>query len=335
MVSSKDVAKLAGVSQTTVSRVLNTPELVHKNTREKVLNAIKELNYQPNSIARSLVKNKTKTISLISGPLHNPFFSESTTSIVNYAKEKGYNVNVYFENSNNNAELYKSVFANKVDGLVLSSIYYEDPIFYKLQKLNIPFVMFNRKHKEDGHYVEMDNVKAGKQATKHLIDLNHRDIVWLGGSLEMSTFKGRFEGYKQTLIENNIPFREENVVIIDTNRQSVFKALDVIMSRETPPTAIHAATDSIAIFVLDYLLGKNFKVPEYISVIGIDNVDFSRHSSFQLSTVSTVSKKNLGRIAIEILLNLLEEENKPHHFIQRTIDTKLIPRKTTGKSRTC
>ena len=202
MPSSKDVAKLAGVSQSTVSRVLNTPEKVDRVKYEKVIEAMKELNYRPNSIARSLVKKQTKSIALISGPLHNPFFVETTTSIVNYSKLRGYNVNVHFENFGDNMSVYKDVLEREVDGIILSSILYNDPIFPELKKQNIPFIMFNRKHKEPGNYVEMDNIQAGRIATEHLIELNHQNIICIGGPSNMTTFQGRYEGFRQVMEEN-------------------------------------------------------------------------------------------------------------------------------------
>jgi DNA-binding LacI/PurR family transcriptional regulator len=330
MVSSKDVAKYAGVSQTTVSRVLNTPEKVKKKTRDKVLSAMREMNYRPNSVARSLVNKRTKSIALLSGPLHNPFFADSTTSIVNYAKEKGYNVNVHFENFSDNMEVYQDVFRNKVDGIILSTILYNDPIYEQLNGLNIPFVMFNRKHKENGHFVEMDNVQAGRLATEHLISLQHSNIVWVGGPQNMTTFHGRFEGFKQVMTENKLLFDQQNIIITDTSIESIFIEVEAIMSRKDRPTAIYAATDSIAIFIIDYLIQKGYEIPRDISVIGIDNVNISGHSSFQLSTIGITTDKSIGRIAVEDLINLIEETEPTNQtFIQRTIETKLLARKTT------
>src|SRR5699024_6318649 len=180
MVSLKDVAKKANVSQATVSRVLNNPEKVLKKKREKVIDAIKKLNYRPDPIARSLVSQKTRLIALISGPLHNPFFVDTTTSIVNYAKSKNFDVQVHFEDFDNNFHIYQDVLNNKVDGIILSSILYEDKIFEELKQQQAPFIMFNRRHKNRGNYVEMDNQQAGEVATNYLLNLNHKDIVWVG-----------------------------------------------------------------------------------------------------------------------------------------------------------
>lgn len=331
LVSSKDIAKLASVSQSTVSRALNNPEMVSENTRKKIMKIVKQLNYRPNSIARSLVSNKTKTIALISGPLHNPFFSESTTSIIDYAKLRDYNVNVYFERDKSNIEVYNSVLSNTVDGIILSSIYYEDEIFNELKKMNIPVVMFNRRHKEKGNFIEMDNRKAGRQATEHLIELGHRNILWMGGSIEMSTFYGRLQGYKDALINNQISIEQRNILITNTDEKSVFEKLDQIMSRKDKPTAINAATDSIAIFVIDYLQKRKYNVPDDISVIGIDNVRISGHSSFQLSSISITSQKNLGRIAVETLFKLIDKVSLNKEEVNVTVDTELVVRKTTKR----
>lgn len=329
MVSSKDVAKHAGVSQTTVSRVLNNPEAVSKKTRLKVLESIEKLNYKPNSIARSLVSNETKTISLISGPLHNPFFVEITSEIVNYCKSKNYTVNVYFENMENKSEFYQTVFNNKVDGIILSSIFYEDEIYEDLIKLKIPFVMLNRRHRNIGNFVEIDNMKAGKLATQHLIDLGHREILWLGGSLEMSTFKGRFDGYKKAFLENGIPINHNNIIINDTSEQAIESALEEKLSAIKVPTGIQAATDSIAIYALNYLLNRGINVPEDISLIGIDDVKISDHASMKLSTVSIINRINMGRVAAEALLTALEKEITEEIFIEQTFDVELKPRRTT------
>src|SRR5699024_8726858 len=135
--------------------------------------------------------------------------------------------------------------------------YFEDPILQELEKLNVPVVMFNRRHKEENsNFIEMNNFQAGIQATEHLIELGHEDILWIGGSTAMSTFAGRLAGYKMTLKKNDFPIKDSNILITNTDQKSVFNNLDKVMSRKHKPTAIHAATDSIAIFVIDYLQNK-------------------------------------------------------------------------------
>ncbi|AQQ54707.1 LacI family DNA-binding transcriptional regulator [Planococcus lenghuensis] len=332
MVSSKDVAKHAGVSQTTVSRVMNEPDKVNKKTLHKVNAAMNELGYRPNLIARSLVNKKTHSIALLSGPLYNPFFADTTTSIVNFAKGKGFNVNVHFENFGDNMSVYQDVLSHQVDGIILSSVLYDDPIYDELKKLDIPFIMFNRRHREDGHFIEMDNFQAGRLAAEHLLELNHRNIVWMGGPLTMSTFQGRYEGFKHVLQENDIPFGPENILITNTSKAAIFEEAHALMSKKNRPTAIFAATDSIAIYMMDFLIERGYSIPEDISILGVDNVELSRHHSFQLSTIGTVTEENLGRVAIEHLVDIINGKgNEEMPFVQKTLPTKLFKRNTTSR----
>ncbi|MDG0791222.1 LacI family transcriptional regulator [Cohnella ginsengisoli] len=142
MISSIDVAKKAGVSQATVSRVLNNPQSVKPETRMKVQQAMEQLQYVPNLIARSLVTNTTRTIALISGSLQNGFFAETTDSIVQFAKHKGYKTLVYFEDENKIPDLFDLIMSSKVDGVLLSLIKLDDPLVEQLERVKVPCVFF-------------------------------------------------------------------------------------------------------------------------------------------------------------------------------------------------
>lgn len=326
LVSSKDVAKYAGVSQTTVSRVLNTPELVKPKTIEKVMKAIDELNYVPNDIARSLVQKKTGIITLISGPLHNPFFVDTTTAIVNYVNARGYKVNVYFGTEDNLESIYNSVLETRADAIILSSMLYEDDLFFKLEKLGIPFIMYNRKHQENRHYVEIDNVKAGYIATNHILSLGHQDICWIGGSHEISTFYGRYKGFTNAIKDSAIDIKTVTSFFTNTNKDDIERVFEEILKLPTRPTAICAATDAIAIEILNLCLERGFQVPKDFNVIGIDNVELSKHHSIALTTVGIESEKSLGFIAIEKLFEVMEGKST---CIQQTESVRLFPRNTT------
>lgn len=329
MVSSKDVAKYAGVSQTTVSRVLNTPHLVKRNTVKKVMDAIDELNYIPDGNARSLVQRKTSTIALISGPLHNPFFAETTTAIVNYASEQGFRTNVHFINDENVEEVYNSVFENKVDGIILSSIYLDDPIFAKLEKSTIPFVLFNRKHKSEKNFVEIDNQEAGYLAASHLVESGHQEITWVGGPLTISTFKGRLEGYIYALQHRQLPIEREKIFITDTKRENLYETFLALQNLPQKPTAICAATDAIAIRLMDFYISAGYLIPEDLSIIGIDNVELSHHASINLTTIGMEDTKGLGYLAIEELIEMIRQKNNP--CVQIVKPVRLFERNTTIK----
>jgi len=327
LVSSKDVAKHAGVSQTTVSRVLNTPDLVKKPTLNKVMKAIDELNYVPNGHARSLVQNKTNTIALISGPLHNPFFVDTTSEIVKYANALGYRVHVQFINDEQITEAYASAIENKVDGLILSCILLDDPIFEKLKRMKIPFITYNRKHNSNEWFVEIDNFKAGYLAAQHVIDLGHKNIAWIGGPLSVSTFHNRYEGFYKALKDHNLTIPDTNIYMTDTSMQSITTVFQDLKNQQHLPTAICTGSDSIALNIIDIAMQNGLKVPDDLSVIGIDNVDISNHQLIQLTTVGSVTEQNLGFLAIKNLIELIE--NKKNRCIKLTESVKLFCRKTT------
>lgn len=329
MVSSKDVAKFAGVSQTTVSRVLNTPHLVKEKTVKKVMAAIDELNYFPDSNARSLVRQKTGTIALISGPLHNPFFVETTTAIVNYATKQGYRINVNFVNEDNLEGTYHAVFENKVDGIILSSILIEDPIFDKLERSNIPFITFNRKHKSNKNFVAIDDGQAGYLAHKHLMELGHEDIYWVGGPMAISTFKGRYEGFVKAGEEVGKDIAPSHVFLTDTTQDDIHQTFLALQKLAQRPLAICAATDAIALRLMHHWTEAGYRIPEDISIIGIDNVEMSRHASINLTTVGIEERDGLGDTAIELLLEMIEQKN--NSCIQVTKPVRLFERNTTMK----
>lgn len=329
MVSSKDVAKYAGVSQTTVSRVLNTPELVKQPTVDKVMKAIQELNYIPNANARSLVQKRTNTIVLLSGPLHNPFFVDTTTAIVNYANIKGYRVNVQFVNDDKLSEAYATAIEQKVDGIILSCILLDDPIFEKLESMNLPFITYNRKHKRNKHFVEIDNFKAGYLSAQHLIELGHRNIAWVSGPLTVSTFNNRYLGFLKALEDYNIKIPKTNLFHTDTSKNDVTAAFNCLMNYKTRPTAICAGSDSLALFLMDDAASIGVKVPEDLSIIGIDNVDISKHASIRLTTIGSISEENLGFLAIRKLIELIE--NKENGCVKITESVKVFSRSTTRK----
>ncbi|CAM3849139.1 LacI family DNA-binding transcriptional regulator [Alkalicoccus chagannorensis] len=328
MVSSRDVAKHAGVSQSTVSRVLNDPSKVNDQIVKKVQEAIKALNYRPNSVARSLVSNRTRTIALISGPLHNPFFVETTTSIVNYAESKGYRTMVFFENTGENKPIYEEVLSERVDGILLSSIFRDDPIFDDLQNLDIPVIMYNRRHNKGGNFVEIDNMQSGRLAASHLLGLGHQHICVVGGPDHTSTFYGRKQGFLEeykTLTGTEVP--PSFIKDTNTTEGAVHESIVEVMSCTPPPSAIFAATDAIAIYVMDKLQQMGFHVPEDVSVCGMDNVTLAKHQSFQLTSIGHKGPKNLGLISAEYLIEMME--NPSEQQVQITLEPVLYDRKTT------
>lgn len=291
-----------------------------------MLKAIEELNYIPNESARSLVQKKTNRIALLSGPLHNPFFSDTTTAIVNYANNKGYKVDVQFVNDEALEKAYATFMERRVDGIILSCILYDDPFFEKLKRLDIPFITFNRKYKSNENFVEIDNERAGYLAAKTLLDLGHIRIAYLGGHLTVSTFANRFHGASRLLGDG---LQDSYIYHSNTSRESINIGIEQFLALPTLPTAIICGSDSIAFHTLDELLKRGIRVPEDISIIGIDNVELASHQLIQLTTVGNDTEQNLGLLAIIELIEMIE--NKKNTCIQITESVRLFHRRTTRR----
>ena len=330
MVSSKDVAKLAGVSQATVSRVMNQPDKVKPETRKKVLQAMEQLNYKPNLIARSLITNSTRTIALISGSLNNQFFVETTHAIIHLATKHNYQTIVFFEDEARSKEILDIVMGNKVDGILMSNITLNDPLFEEIKQSNIPYLFFNRRPSKGGNYVVLDNLLAGKLITQHLLDLGHERIAYISGGLNLSTFYERKKGFEQTMQQRKIPIDPDLVWVINPIDEEVEKATWYLMHHDHPPTGIIYATDAMALVGMDTLMSMGYQIPEDISIAAIDNNKISAHHAIQLTTVSH-RKFSMGEIAVETLIQMIEsDQSKLKMPKQIVLKPEIIIRKTTA-----
>lgn len=326
MVSSKDVAQLAKVSQATVSRVLNNPESVKDRTRERVITAIEQLGYHPNLIARSLVTNSTLTIALISGPLKNGFFVETTDKIINLATKLGFKTMVYFEDSIALDEVLESLIGLKVAGILLSSIKLEDPLQEKIESSGIPYIYFNRRPQIGGNYVVMDNFLAGEIIARHLIELGHRRIAYISGRINVSTFYERQIGFNKALNQANV-YDPDLIFFSDTNAEEIKRLTVRLLEMDEPPTAIVCATDAMALNCMETLMARGLRIPEDISLAGIDNIQFSSHSAIRLTTVG-IKEGSLGEIAATNLFEMIANGN-PANLTQIILDPVLIRRNST------
>jgi DNA-binding LacI/PurR family transcriptional regulator len=330
MISSKDVAKLAGVSQATVSRVLNNAKSVKPETRKKVLQAMETLRYQPNLIARSLVTNSTKTIALISGTLKNGFFVETTDSIINLATKHGYKTMVYFEGEAKLKDIVNTVMGNKVDGILMSSILLDDPLFQEIEQSGIPYMFFNRRPRNGGNYVVLDNTRAGEMITKHLLDLGHERIAYITGEPTISTFLERETGFKKAMEEAGIEIDPQLVFVTNTTSAEVEKITWRLMNLDEPPTAIICATDTMALACMDTIMSMGLSIPDDVSLVGIDDIKISSHRAIQLTSIGH-HKFKMGEIAAENLIEMIQQGERPKQLRQIVLQPELIVRKTTAR----
>lgn len=326
------VAQRAGVSQPTVSKVINRYPHVKPATRQKVLDAIEELGFTPDGIARSMVKNRTFTIGLIVGDISNPFYAETAKVIIRTASSAGYEVFLLdTDNDNDNfGKCVKTLLAKRVDGIIAASVTRHNREIQELHESGFPVMLYNRNTEEKKtNYIELDNEKAGQLAMKHLVELGHRSIAYVSGPHRYSSFHGRYHGYLTGLKEFGLPYRPENIFDKTYEYDEILRFAQERMAAAERPTGFLVASDQMAFAVMDAAARSGLKVPEDISIMGIDNIDMAGNPFIGLTTVSQ-QKKKMADLAVESLIRLIEEGGAAAEPVRIRLEPELIVRKTTG-----
>lgn len=330
MANIKEVAKKAGVSVATVSRVLNNSDLVSEETKERVLKAIKELNYHPNLLSRNLRHLKTKMILALLPNVSNPFYARVVKGIEDVAHKHGYNVMLCNTDSNPEKErAYLELLKNKLaDGVILMASTMKKEELTLLAK-NYPVVQCCEYIEDAGaSYVSIDNFSAAYKAVRHLINLGHSKIALLSCKNEFISTKLREEGYKKALEEAGIKFDEKLVKYGDYSFKSGIRAAKELLSMQEKPTAIFAISDIMAIGVIKALKEAKLKVPENVAVVGFDDINFASMYDPAVTTISQ-PKYDLGCVAMEMLLNFIEGKQKNPQGV--FLEHELVIRESTIK----
>ncbi len=327
-----DVAKRAGVSRNTVSLVVNGKyDKVKEETRERVEDVIQEMGYVPNFAARQLTGKRTKTLGVILPPLRNAFsfynMSEMSSGISDAAGAQGYNLMFFVCNERFkqglNIRLLKD---SRIDGgLILDNGRLVIHNIEELERDEIPFVILNyRLERPKTNYVAIDKEHGSYLAVKHLIDLGHRRIGFINGSLPQH-IEERFYGYRRALDEAGINLDPECVVTVTEGwvEKTGYEAADMLLELPQPPTSIVTSSDLIAIGVYKRLKEKGLRVPEDISVIGYDDIPIARYQDPPLTTIRQ-PYYDLGVKAVDILMRFIK--NRDQKSVHESIKPILVNR---------
>jgi DNA-binding LacI/PurR family transcriptional regulator len=305
----KDIAKQVGVSPSVVSRALNNKYGVKETTREAILNTAREMDYYPNVIARSLVTRKTKTIGVMMGDISESFYSMIIKGMEFVAQTAGYTL--LFSNSYDQLDhgdvLKKMVHGAKADGLVIVGSNIKDEHFFlNLAEQEIPFVLLERNLAHPKiNCIWVDNFTGGYLATQYLTGKNHRRIAHLAGPLHFQSALDRLEGYKKALAEAGLPFDKELVISGDFYWKTGHGATREILRRSPECNAIFAANDTMAFGALQAIKEAGLKVPDDITVVGYDDIEFSALMNPTLTTIRQ-PRFEMGKLAVSNLLSTLE-----------------------------
>ncbi|NQY65009.1 MAG: LacI family DNA-binding transcriptional regulator [Alteromonadaceae bacterium] len=283
-----EVSELAGVSLSSVSRVLNNHEHVSEKTKIKVNAAMKQLNYRPNSIARSLASNRTDCIGILVSELHGPFYGDMLTGIETQLRAAGKHVIITAGHSDEKSEKYGIDFLvnRKCDALILLVDAISDQDLIELSHESTPFVLLNRyisEMKEKCFY--LDNILGGYLATKQLIEQGHKDIAYISGPLKKQDATERHEGHKKALAEFNIDYNEELLYEGDFLTKSGHEGMTYFIEKQLTYTAVACANDEMASGAMKGARDHNIAIPQECSFIGFDNVFFTEYLYPQLSTI--------------------------------------------------
>jgi len=306
-ISIKEIAKHAGVSSATVSRVFNNNGRFSEEIREKVLSVIEKYEYTPNIVAKSLRTKRSKSIGVIVPDISNEFFSQVILAIENYCFKKGYSVSVCNTNEDEKKEkLYlKDLETKGVDGLIYIAGGTMD-ILSRISKKKIPMVFVDRRPRsKDIIIVESDNYGGGFMATEELIRVNCKKIVILKDYRDVTPSVYRFKGYIDALKKYGLPIDPKLVLGININVNSARDAILKLIRENIAFDGVFATTDWLAIGTLDALRQSNVKVPQEVKIVGFDNIPFTEYSYPKITTINQ-NKQKIGKVSAEKLLEMID-----------------------------
>ncbi|MCE4055653.1 LacI family DNA-binding transcriptional regulator [Pseudomonas sp. Au-Pse12] len=330
MATIKDVAALAGISYTTVSHVLNKTRPVSEEVRVKVEAAIKRLDYVPSAVARSLKAKTTATIGLLVPNSLNPYFAELARGIEDYCERNGYCVILC--NSDDNPEKQRNylrvLLEKRIDGLIVTSAGGDSGLAQGLAGVRTPMVIVDRGLEGvDADLVRIDHQYGAYLATRHLLQLGHRDIACIGGPGNTSVAQLRLAGFQQALGEAGVEVPAERILESDFSSTGGYRAAAQLLDGGRAPSAIFAGNDMMGIGVLRAAAERNIRVPGELSVIGFDDILMSRYVYPALTTVGQ-SILQLGETAAELLLRRIATPELP--VDQRIVTPNIVLRESTA-----
>jgi DNA-binding LacI/PurR family transcriptional regulator len=328
--SIKDIARVARVSHSTVSRALQNSPLVNARTAETIRQIAHASGYRASAVARGLVTNRTLTIGLVVTTIADPFASEVALGIEQAANDLGYSVFLADSNADpaREQQIVQSFAERRLDGIIVTSSRVGALYLPLLSEMRVPIVLVNNQHPgEFVHSVMIGNVAGSQAAANHLLALGHRRIAYLGDQFGYQSDTERLEGYQKALDEAGLPFLAELVVHGDGKPEEAMRAMEQLLALPDPPTAVCCYNDMSALGAMRSIHLAGRRVPEDISVVGFDDLFLASYTQPRLTTVHQPMRR-MGLLAMESLFKLMSGEDSA---IRITVDPELIVRESTAK----
>ncbi len=327
----KAVAKKAGVSVATISRVLNHPEAVAPDTREHILNVMESLNYTPNWFARGLKLNRTSVIALFIPDILDLGYMEIAKGVEDVAHQKNYNIMLCTTEEDRNKEkgYIEDFMARKVDGIILVSSSLNKNDLTQIKKQEVPVVLVGKNEGLIGeNIVYTDYITATAEAVKHMIEVGHRKLGMIYGSRPKVENMDKREGFMKTITEEGLIYQPEHIVEEENSIEGGYLGASKLLNLKDRPEAIFVTSDIMAIGAMEKIKQSGLKIPQDIAVVGFDNLKISGYIEPKLTTVAKPMYR-MGLIAARLLFDLMEDEGdgEPQEIL---IQSKLKVRKSCG-----
>ncbi|SET35897.1 transcriptional regulator, LacI family [Kosakonia radicincitans] len=317
----KDVARVAGVSTSTVSHVINKDRFVSDAVREKVEAAIKTLNYAPSALARSLKINQTRTIGMLITASTNPFYSELVRGVERSCFERGYSLvlcNTEGDEQRMNSNL-ETLMQKRVDGLLLLCTETHQPSQeIMLRYPSIPTVMMDwAPFNGDSDLIQDNSLLGGDMATQYLINKGFTRIACITGPLDKTPARLRLEGYREAMTRAGLTIREGDEIESDFEFGGGFDAMQTLLAMNERPQAVFIGNDAMAVGAYQALYQAGLKIPQDMAIVGYDDIELARYMTPPLTTIHQ-PKDELGELAIDVLIHRIAEPGLQQQRLQLT-----------------
>ncbi len=332
----RDIAKQAGVSHATASRVLGGYGYVSEEKREAVLEKARQMGYRPHAIARSMVHGKTKTVGFVVGDIENPFFSNLVMNINALISPQAYTMMVYTTNENLDEEIHgvETLLSKQVDGLIIapcSSQNYSHIV--EAHNSGTAVVLVDRVPDSlNIDSVRVDNALAIQNAMQHLFDLGHRKIGFLSDSLDIASNRERLKGFREAYQEQSLSLNPELIKITGHTVLDGYRGSVSLLSQSNRPSAIITANNFMTTGFLLAAKDMLFRIPEAISLISFDELDWYKLIDPPITTIAQPLKRISQEVARLLLRRMLENENIAQ-FEDVVLKTSLVTRKSTAEAK--
>lgn len=304
-VSIKDIAKAAGVSPSTVSRALSDHPRISTETKVRIHGLAEEMGYTPSLLARSLVTRDTATIGVVITSVSDPFLAHLVTSIEEVAQEQGYSVlmSSSYLDPDRELEVVGAFHGRRTRGIIVIGSQIDTGYVQMHDRFPLPVVLTNCRTYP--YSVSTDNLAGARRAVEHLVQLGHRRIAYIANRRSRRSNSDRRQSYQQVLAANGIPVDEDLIVEGDGTLQGGNAAAQILLSQPQPPTAVFCFNDMTAIGALGALQQARIRVPEEMSIVGFDDVEFATHCHPRLTTIRQPTNL-MGQRLIHMLLALIQ-----------------------------